>query len=294
MSRVLITGITGFTGGYLARVLEDQGFDVFGISAQAVQGQNKVFQCDLLDRATLASVMVQVKPEYVVHLAAIAFVAHGDAEAIYRSNVVGSRNVLEAIDNSGASIRSVLLASSANIYGNPEIDPLTERAPYFPANDYAVSKVAMECMARLWVERLPLTIVRPFNYSGLGQSTKFLLPKIVDHFKRKANEIELGNLDVSRDFSDVRTVVDAYARLLKVEPTGDTFNICSGTAHSLSDVIDMMQKIAQYDIEVKVNPAFVRENEVKFLRGSKEKIESVIGPLRSISLESTLQWMFEA
>jgi len=296
MSRVLITGITGFTGRYLARVLEDQGFDVFGLSAQAVHGQDqdKVFHCDLLDRATLASVMAQVKPEYVVHLAAIAFVAHGDAEAIYRSNIVGSRNVLEAIDNSGAPIRAVLLASSANIYGNPEIDPLTEQVPYFPANDYAVSKVAMECMARLWSARLPLTIVRPFNYSGVGQSTKFLLPKIVDHFKRNANEIELGNLDVSRDFSDVRTVVDAYARLLKVVPTGETFNICSGTAHSLNDLINMMQKIARYDIDVKVNPAFVRENEVKFLRGSKEKIESVIGPLRAMPLESTLQWMFEA
>ncbi|MGI4860822.1 MAG: GDP-mannose 4,6-dehydratase [Janthinobacterium lividum] len=295
MARVLVTGITGFTGVYLANLLREKGDEVFGIASNVDDRSRGIHQCDLLDASALRDAVAEIRPEAVVHLAAIAFVAHGDVDAIYRTNVAGTRNLLAALAALDTRPDAVLLASSANIYGNPEIDPLIEEAGYLPANDYAVSKVAMEYMAALWRHRLPITVVRPFNYSGVGQSTQFLLPKIVDHFRRNAPEIELGNLDVARDFSDVRTVVDAYARLLQAGSTaGQAFNVCSGTAHSLQDVIGQMQHIAGYEIEVRVNPAFVRENEVKRLRGSKEKLESRIGPLRPIPLADTLRWMYEA
>ncbi|WP_254640357.1 GDP-mannose 4,6-dehydratase [Burkholderia sp. GbtcB21] len=294
MPSVLITGIAGFTGKYLADLLRMRGYGVSGIAHNVCSEEEHIYQCDLLDRSGLANVVREVKPDYVVHLAAIAFVAHGDADAMYRTNVVGTRNLLEAVTAAGHIPRSVLLASSANIYGNTAIDPLVETVAPSPANDYAVSKVAMEYMASLWVSRLPVTLVRPFNYTGIGQSVNFLLPKIVDHFKRGAREIELGNLDVARDFSDVRTVVDAYARLLEVEPAGDVFNVCSGDAVTLRDAISILERVAGYQIDVKVNPAFVRAGEVKYLRGSNEKLRSQIGELKAISLEETLQWMYEA
>ena len=292
MPKALITGIRGFTGKYLADLLRSKGYTVCGLAHDEHDLDKDVFQCDLRDTKGLANVLAQVRPDHIVHLAAIAFVAHGDASEMYGTNIVGTRNLLEAVAASGVVTRSILLASSANVYGNTPTDPLVESVAPAPANDYAVSKVAMEYMARLWTPRLPITFVRPFNYTGVGQSLNFLLPKIVDHFKRGAKEIELGNLDVSRDFSDVRTVVDAYAKLLKIDPTGEVFNVCSGQVFSLLDVLDMMKGIAGYKIVVKVNPAFVRQGEVRVLRGSNQKLCEKIGSLDLIRLEETLRWMY--
>ncbi|HET9114374.1 MAG TPA: GDP-mannose 4,6-dehydratase, partial [Burkholderiales bacterium] len=151
---------------------------------------------------------------------------------------------------------------------------------------------AMEHMARTWFDRLPVVIARPFNYTGMGQDEKFLVPKIVSHFRRGAKVIELGNIDVERDFSDVRTVVDVYRRLLESGTAGQTFNVCSGTVWSLKDVLEMMAEIAGYDIEVKVNPEFVRANELKRLQGDAGKLTGAIGALNTIPLQETLRWMY--
>lgn len=137
MSTALITGINGFTGHYLAEELRAAGYTVTGLSNEASDG---VFCCDLLDRSGLADVLDQVKPTVVAHLAGIAFVPNGDVDAIYRTHVVGTHNLLEAIVKSGCKPRSVLLASSANIYGNAEVESIDEATPAAPTNDYAVSK----------------------------------------------------------------------------------------------------------------------------------------------------------
>ncbi len=293
--RALITGLRGFTGRYLEAELQAAGYQVFGTGLDLSSAEN-VFAVDLTDRAGLAAVVEQVKPDVVVHLAAIAFVAHGDAEAIYRVNVVGTRNLLEALAACRHTPQAVLLASSANIYGNASVEPITEDVLSAPANDYAVSKLAMEHMARLWCDRLPIIITRPFNYTGVGQSDNFLLPKIVAHFRRAQEHIELGNLDVARDFSDVRVVAASYRRLLEVAATGkvvgQTFNVCSGIAFSLFEVLKTMNEMAGYEIQVTVNPAFARANEVKRLVGSNERLRSVIGDVKPIPLTETLRWMY--
>ncbi len=252
-----------------------------------------MYQVDLCDRAQLARVVADVQPDVVAHLAAIAFVAHGDADAIYRTNVVGTRNLLEALAGLKNRPKAVLLASSANIYGNAAVEIIDESVEPNPANDYAVSKLSMEYMARLWTDKLPIVVARPFNYTGVGQSPQFLLPKIVGHFQRGERVIELGNIDVERDFSDVRRVVDAYRRLLQLAPAGGVFNVCSGRAVSLKAVIALMGQIAGYEIEVRVNPAFVRANEVRRLQGNAAQLESIVGPLDDIPLESTLRWMYD-
>lgn len=296
--RVLITGINGFTGRYMAAEMHGAGYEVFGLTHHSPSPSASelltLLACDLGDGVGLNSIVEQVRPDFVVHLAGIAFVAHGDVDAIYRTNIVGTRNLLEALAQNAHQPHSILLASSANIYGNATVEPIIECTTVAPANDYAVSKLAMEYMAKLWADRLPITIVRPFNYTGVGQSLNFLLPKIADHFKRRAPVLELGNLDVVRDFSDVRSVVSSYHRLLETATAGETFNVCSGVGHSLLEVVQMMRDITGHHPEIRVNPAFVRANEVHRLIGSRNKLDSVIGKVPAIPLQETVQWMLES
>jgi nucleoside-diphosphate-sugar epimerase len=303
--RALITGMAGFTGRYVAGQLRAAGYQVTGLGAPGEAASADLHGADLHavdlgDRAGLAGVVQQLQPDVVVHLAAIAFVGHGDVEQIYRVNVAGTRNLLEALAGLARKPAAVLLASSANIYGNTDvgvIGAIDENVPAAPANDYAVSKLAMEYMARLWQDRLPIIVVRPFNYTGVGQHENFLLPKIVAHFRRNATDIELGNLHVWRDFSDVRTVAASYRRLLAAPAAataGRAFNICSGHACSLGEVLDLMADIAGYRINVHVNPAFVRANEVMRLVGDNRRLSGVIGASEPVALADTLRWMYQA
>jgi nucleoside-diphosphate-sugar epimerase len=298
MARVLITGADGFTGRYLAAELRRAGVETHGLvrSPIALNDFAAVYVADLADSAALLRVIQQVQPTHVAHLAAISFVAHGQIDEIYAVNLLGTRHLLSVLASSGVPVQSVLLASSANIYGNSFHDaPLTEATSAKPANDYAVSKLAMEHMAQLYRDRLPLVVVRPFNYTGVGQAPSFLLPKIVGHFKQRAPVIELGNLDVARDFSDVRVICELYHRLLETSAAiGQTFNVCSGKAFTLDDVLQMAREISGHEIEVRVNPAFVRANEVKRLVGSRAKLESVVGAVADVPLRETLRWMLEA
>lgn len=295
-NRVLITGADGFTGRHLAHQLQNVGYETHGLvrESTALANYSVLHVTDLIDFDRLLDTIEVVRPRYVVHLAAISFVAHGNVDEIYRVNLLGTRNLLEALAKSSCKQQAVLLASSANVYGNSVAQCLTENSVLKPANDYAVSKLAMEYMAGLFQERLPIIITRPFNYAGVGQSLSFLLPKIVSHFRARAHVLELGNLDVARDFSDVRMICDVYSRLLETpEAVGGIFNVCSGKGHTLQQVLQMVSEITGHALDVKINPAFVRSNEVKTLVGSRQELERVIGPVNSIPLYDTLRWMIE-
>ena len=143
------------------------------------------------------------------------------------------------------------------------------------------------------VDQLPLFIVRPFNYTGVGQDEKFLIPKIVSHFRDKKAAIELGNLEVWRDFGDVRTVANAYRQLLEKCPIGDTINICTGQTHTLREIIALCEKITGHSIEIQVNPEFVRANEVRVLAGDNTRLTAAIGDRQACSIEETLRWMLQ-
>lgn len=281
--KVLITGLTGFTGQYLKLELESCGHTVIGLNA------------NLLDLTALEHEICQIEPDAVIHLAGIAFVGHGNPNDFYHVNLLGSRNLLAALATLKVLPKCVLLASSANVYGNTKVSCITEETPVNPLNDYAVSKLAMEYMAHIWSSKLPIVIARPFNYTGVGQSSSFLLPKVIDHFHQKAPVIELGNLDVARDFSDVRVVAQIYRRLLETpSAVGEVFNICSGVAYTLNEVLAMATELSGHSIEVRVNPVFVRNNEVKVLLGSKKKLQKYINYIHDIPLKDTLCWMLES
>lgn len=299
MTRTFITGAAGFTGRYLGALLGRMGHEVHGLvldyDGAAIEGYRGLHEGNLNNPAEIQRIVSELQPDHVVHLAGIAFVAHENLDQLYAVNVVGTRHLLEALSRIEDKPQSILLASSANIYGNARAGTLTESSPAEPANDYGVSKLAMEYVAAIYRPDLPIIVTRPFNYTGRGQNSQFIIPKIVEHARTRAPVLELGNLDVARDFSDVRTVVDAYARLLTAPAAiGETFNVCSGEATSLQEVIDIVTRLTEHRFEVRVNPAFVRAHEVRSLRGSRAKLERAIGPLSSVALEDTLRWMLDA
>lgn len=300
MSRILVTGVDGFTGRHLAPLLTASGHEIHGLvqrhAATPIPGVTALHAADLTDPEALAQAVASIQPQRVVHLAAIAFVGHLDMQAMYGVNLVGTRNLLEALARLEQAPQSVLLASSANVYGNTREGALDESLPPAPANDYAISKLAMEYVARLFASRLPLVVVRPFNYTGVGQSDSFLLPKIVAHVRRRAKTISLGNVDVARDFSDVRDVCGVYARLIDAPAAiGKTVNVCSGTAHTLRAVLDVAEAISGTTMAVQVDPALVRSNEVRVLRGDRTRLDALLPGLPTPTpLEQTLRWMIEA
>lgn len=299
MAVVVVTGANGFTGRHLVPLLAAQGYSVHGVgrgvSADPLDGLAASHNCDIADAEQTADVIGRIKPDYVVHLAAISFVAHGDLFEMYRTNVLGTRSVLDACARLKRSPAAVLIASSANVYGKDRDGEIGEETEPCPANDYGVTKVATENLASIYGARIPVIVSRPFNYIGVGQDPSFLVAKIVDHIRRRAARIELGNMDVARDFMDVRVLVDTYRRLLITpDAIGQTFNVCTGRGTSLRELLSLSMEIARHSMEIAVNPEFVRASEVKYLVGNHDRIEATIGPLLSISLEDTLRWMIEA
>jgi nucleoside-diphosphate-sugar epimerase len=280
MPTVLMTGASGFTGRLMTQALRCRDMDVVTLD------------CDLLNQKAVEAAVMQVKPDWVVHLAALSFVGDSDSQAFYRVNVFGTLNLLEALKLLKTPPARVLIASSANIYGTPEVDIIHEGITPAPVNHYACSKLVMEHMVQPWCDHFPIVITRPFNYTGSGQNERFLIPKIVSHFQRKSPTIELGNLDVSRDFSDVRDVVAAYISLLESSVSGVKVNICSGRAIALRQVLDYMNEISGYTIEVLVNPAFVRANEIPVLRGDNRLLQQLVGHVPAILIEQTLSDMY--
>lgn len=291
-NRILITGINGFTGVHLEQYLIDQGFDVYGTVIDKAQKNNHI-QCDITKKAQVDHVISSVMPDYVIHIAAISFVGESNASLIYDVNVMGTENLLQSLVDNSLTPKKVILASSATVYGNQGQEVLDESMCPSPVNHYGISKLAMEHMAANYFDAFDIIITRPFNYTGVGQEEHFLIPKIVKHFKEKKEIIELGNLDVSREFNDIDFVCEVYKKLLECDTNSEIVNICSNRGIKLLDVVEMMNELAGYKIEVKVNPAFVRKDEIKSLTGSPKKLFNITENIAQKNFENTLKDMFE-
>ena len=291
--RVLLTGGQGFTGFYVGKALSEAGFEVFNLDRSGKDEHH--ISANLLDKPSLTALVERVQPDYVIHLAAVAFVGHGSISDFYMVNVEGTLNLLQAIREKAPTVKRVILASSANVYGNPPISPVAETSPFAPLNHYAMSKVSMEYMARtIYGADLPLLFTRPFNYTGVGQSPDFLIPKIVHHFKEGLHEMSLGNLDVVREFNDVRTIAKAYVALLQVGEPTQAVNLCSGQGYTITALLKICEQLTGHQLQVKVNPQFVRPNELKVLVGDSSLLRSLVSDLTFPPIEKTLSWMLSA
>lgn len=290
--KILITGIDSFTGKYLSEYLIQDGFDVYGTVLGT--GSKKKFRCDITQKSQIVNTLQIVRPDYIIHLSAISSPAHERREEFYRVNTIGTLNILDALLELNLQPKKIILASSATVYGNQGVEVLDESLCPKPSNHYGASKYSMECLASGYFSKLSINIVRPFNYTGIGQSELFLIPKIVKHYREKKEFIELGNLDVSREFNDIDFVCEVYKQLLGCEKSAEVVNICSGRGIKLLDVIELMNKIAGYTIKVKVNPAFIRKDEIKSLTGSTEKLFKLIPKVEQCDFVNTLQKMYKA
>jgi len=285
--KLLIFGIDSFTGFHLKNFLKNH-FDIYGTSID-----NKYIKCDITKKDEILKVLTKIKPDYIINLSAISFVGSLDKEAFYKVNTIGSLNILDAILELNLKLKKIILVSSATVYGNQNVEILDESLCPKPTNHYGVSKYAMETLARNYFDKLPIIITRPFNYTGVGQAEHFLIPKIVKHFKEKKESIELGNLDVVREFNDIYFVCEVYEKLLISEVVAETINIASGRGIKLLEVINLMNEIANYEIKVKINPDFIRKNEIKKLIGSNKKLFSLIGKIKQKNFKITLKDMYE-
>ncbi|PIF93510.1 nucleoside-diphosphate-sugar epimerase [Acidovorax sp. 62] len=267
---ILLTGANGFTGLRFAALARQAGHEVTALQVDLTEPlavTNAV--------ASAVAALPQAQPWAVVHLAALSFVGHADELAFYGVNVLGTLNLLAALAGQAERPSCVLVASSANVYGNCPQSPIAESQTPAPVNHYAASKVAMEHLARAYADRLPLVLTRPFNYTGPGQAPQFLIPKLVEHFARRAPVVELGNLHVEREYNDVDFVCRSYLHLLAHgEPLG-LYNICTGITYTLDDLIARLRRLAGHAIEVCVNPAFVRPNEIQRLCGDPARLQAV-------------------
>lgn len=279
---ILLTGAEGFTGRHFTTQAELAGHAIVPLEA------------DLRDPFAIAVELGKAEFDVVVHLAAISFVGHTDNSAFYAVNVVGTTNLLQALVDCQRAVNRVLVASSANIYGNCEASPIAEIQAAAPVNHYAASKLAMEHMSLTFADRLPIVITRPFNYTGPGQAPQFLIPKLVEHFSKRAARIELGNLTVEREFNDVRMVCAAYLQLLSKGLPGEIYNVCSGQPYTLGQVIAALERLTGHHLAVEVNRSFVRANEVHRLCGSPKKLIDCVGSPPAPTLADTLKWMLAA
>jgi GDP-4-dehydro-6-deoxy-D-mannose reductase len=273
--RVLITGATGFVGGWLACACAQAGDEVRGWGRADV---------DLRDAEATRAGVRAAAPEAVYHLAALASVGRSwqDPEAALEGNQAMTLHLLEAIRLEAPGAR-VLVASSGEVYGRPDRLPLTEDAPLRPQSPYAVAKAACDLLAGLYADAHGLWIVRTraFNHAGPGQSDVYAIGSFTRQAADGAQRVLTGGLDVRRDFTDVRDVVRAY-RLLIARGAPGVYNVCSGHATALGEVIALL------GAQARVDAARVRAHEVPEVRGDHRRLTAATGWEPEIALARTV------
>jgi GDP-4-dehydro-6-deoxy-D-mannose reductase len=314
---VLVTGITGFVGAHLVRVLERGSEDaagetasVFGTSFPQAPPAGDVFYLDLRAECDVRDLVRRLRPDRVFHLAAVSNVRSSwlARRETLETNILGTHNLLEAVRLEAPRAR-VLFISSSDVYGVAEEGeaPLAEDRPLRVTNPYAYSKAAGEMMCGFYerIEGLDIVIARPFPHTGPGQAPDFVCAdwarQIVRIERGEAEPVlRVGNLDVRRDFSDVRDVVEAYAALMRKGRRGEVYNVCSGRALALREVLEFLLGEARRgpgagpSIRVEVDPAKLRKTDVPFLVGDSRKIVAATGWSPRIPIARTLKDLITA
>lgn len=267
-------------GRALARHLRACGFDVSAPPRADVQ---------LSSVEALAALVAEAAPAQIVNLAGISSVTHGDDRALYEVNAFGHLNVLEAVARIAPRAR-VFLASSANVYGQSKAEAFAETDPPAPINHYAISKLTAEQFNRLLGDRLSVAAVRPFNCTGRGQKPTLVISKLVDAFRKRAPRLELGALDVRRDYVDIRDVCAMWEAVLAAPSPPPIVNFGTGVATPLRDVIALLEKFSGHSMEIVSAAQFMRARDIAYQRADTRVLDG-LGFRRKHDLADTLAWM---
>lgn len=295
--KALITGSGGFVGPYVARELLTHGYEIAGIEhSTGAQGQAYPhFQADVTDYAELREAIHAIKPGYIFHLAGFSnpVAAEKNPEQAFLVNVTGTKNLLEAARTLERKPR-VVVVSSSHVYGPPRYLPIDEQHPLDGEGVYAASRKEQERVVQEFVNAFPVIVTRSFNHTGPGQPDAFIVPKIIKHIveikKGVRNSLELGNIEVKRDISDVRDVARAYRLLAEQEHASLTVNVCRGRSIALKEVIKYGTVLAQLDqVKIETNSAFKRAGEALDIVGSAALLSRYINWNSEYSYETMIK-----
>ncbi len=289
MKTLLVTGLSGFVGGHLQHAIARS--ETWQLLAAKPH--------NLLDPASLDAWLQAGVPDAVIHLAGQTFVpaAFKDPAHTLQVNLLGTLNLLQALKRAGFN-GTFLFVSSGDVYGQvaEAALPIAEALAPKPRNPYAVSKVAAELLCQQWgyVEGWRMLIARPFNHIGPGQAASFVVPSMALQIVgagagAQRLTLEVGDIDVTRDFLDVRDVISAYFALLEHGRSGEIYNVCSGVERTVRELILQMARLAGVSVELVQDPSRLRPADQRRVVGSAEKLQKDTGWKPGISITETLQ-----
>ncbi len=312
MTKVLITGITGFAGSYLTELaLTKKDVKVFGIKRWRSKLDNiahikdgiTLVECDIKDASSVREILDGIKPDMIFHLAAQSFVPtswNAPSETL-TTNIIGELNIFEAIRQTGIN-PLIQVAGSSEEYGlvKPEETPIKETVNLHPLSPYAVSKVGQDLLAYQYYKSYGLKIVRTrgFNHTGPRRAEVFVCSNFAYQIAKieaglQEPTIRVGNLSTVRDFTDVRDMVRGYWLALEKGEAGEVYNICSGKGYSIKEVLDVLKGYSKKKFAVKKDPSRLRPSDVPILIGDNTKFVKQTGWQPEIPFEKTLEDLLE-
>jgi GDP-4-dehydro-6-deoxy-D-mannose reductase len=309
MKKILITGAGGFVGTHLIKALQAKGdAEIFAAvykstsDISGLMGSDHIIAGDLTDFAFAQKLIENTKPDVIYHLAALSVVQNSvkQATAIMNANTTLQYNLLEAVRLSAPNAR-VIAVCSANEYGLvKESDlPIKESVPFRPLNPYAISKINQEMLALEYhlAHKLDVVILRPFNHTGEGQTDEFVVPSLAKQFvqieRGTQQEIVVGNLETTRDFTDVLDIAEAYILAAEKGKSGEIYNVGSGQGYTIRQILDLFQKLIGKPVAIKEDQDKVRESDISVLIADASKFKSATGWMPSIPFEETLKRILE-
>lgn len=297
--RLLIFGISGFVGSYLADEFSRYGYEVVGadlLTSNRLLKSVAFNYCDIMDSVGVESLIESIKPTHIINLAAVSSVSQSwkNPQKTIAINVEGTVNILQAISKHAPTAR-VLLIGSSEEYAKSNM-PLSEESALDSSNLYGLSKVFQGKIANLYREQYGLKIyyVRSFNHTGVGQSDNFVIPNWCKQIANIASTnlsgtVNVGELDIQRDFCDVKDIVRAYRLVIESEYVGTVFNVGSGNSYFLRDILNSIIKLSEADIKITVDNNRLRNNSYDYICCNYTKINELLNWIPTISLNETIK-----
>jgi GDP-4-dehydro-6-deoxy-D-mannose reductase len=293
--RALVTGAEGFVGPHLIDYLEKLGIETYGTYLHTVTIKKNFLHMDVTDKKEVYNIIKKIRPDYLFHLAGFSSVKKSfeTPELCRKINTEGTRNILDAILENGLNTR-MLLVSSVEVYGKPQSVPITEDHQLNPQTPYGESKLMQELICKEYVKKHGIFVVisRSFNQTGPGQTDSFVIPSFAKQIalieKGQQDSIKVGNIEVIRDFSDVRDVIRAYYKLLEKGKKGEIYHVCSGKGYKIKELLSGLVSLSTKDIRIDEDPDKLRNIDLVNIIGDNTKLIQAIGWRPEIPMEKTL------